>query len=114
MKTKENLFILWTSGEKLTFDEMIFLYAFNSIKQGWWKEVTLIIWGASAQLVGTDIVVQQKLKKLCDTGVHIVACKGGADDLKLTETFEKLGIEVKYWGVSLTEVLHSEAKLITV
>ena len=61
METKEKLYILWTSGEKFTFDEMVFMYALNSLKHHWWKEVTLIIWGASAMLAGEDFVVQQKL-----------------------------------------------------
>ncbi len=114
MKTKESLFILWTSGEKLTFDEMVFMYALNSLKHHWWNDVTLIIWGASAQLAGTDFIVRQKLKELAEAGVHLTACKGCADDLNVTETFEKLGIEVKYWGTPLTEVLHSDAKIITI
>ena len=114
MEAKDKLFILWTSGEKLTFDEMVFMYAYNSMKRQWWKEVTLIIWGASAELAGTDFIVQQKLKELNEAGVKLTACKGCADDLNFTETFEKLGVEVKYWGTPLTEVLKSEAKLITV
>ncbi len=93
---------------------MVFMYAYNSVKRQWWKEVTLIIWGASARLSGTDFVVQQKLKELHAVGVRISACKGCADDLNLSETFEKMGIEVKYWGTPLTEVLRSKAQLITI
>jgi hypothetical protein len=114
MEVNGNLYILWTSGDKITFDEMIFMYALNSLKHHWWEDVTLIIWGASAVLVGKDFVVQQEIKELAEAGVHITACKGCADNLSLSGTFEKMGIEVKYWGVPLTEVLHSDAKLITI
>ena len=114
METKEKLYILWTSGEKVTFDEMVFMYALNSLKHQWWKDVTLIIWGASAALVGKDFVVQQEIKELSEAGVHITACKGCADNLSLSGTFEKMGIEVKYWGTPLTRILRSKARLITV
>ncbi len=114
METKEKLYILWTSGEKVTFDEMVFMYALNSLKHHWWEDVTLIIWGASAALVGKDFVVQQEIKELAEAGVHITACKGCADNLSLSDLFVKINVEVKYWGVPLTEVLHSDAKLITI
>ncbi len=114
MEAKDKLYILWTSGDKITFDEMVYMYALNSLKHNWWKEVTLIIWGASAKLAGNDFVVQQELKELAEAGVHITACKGCADNLSLSATFEKMGIEVKYWGTPFTRILRSEAKVITV
>lgn len=114
MEAKDKLFILWTSSEKLTFDEMVFMYAYNSMKHGWWKDITLIIWGASAKLAGEDIQVQHKLKKLSEVGVKLTACKACADDLNATGALENLDIEVKYWGTPLTDVLNSEAKLITI
>ncbi len=114
MEAKDKLYILWTSGEKITFDEMVYMYALNSLKYQWWKEVTLIIWGASAMLAGNDFVVQQEIKELSEAGVHITACKGCADNLSLSGAFEKMGIEVKYWGTPLTRILRSKAKLITV
>jgi len=114
MEKTDKLYLLWTSGEKITFDEMVFMYALNSIKRHWWKEVTLIIWGASAHLVETDQEVRNKLKVLFDAGVQISACKGCADNLKVTDLLEKLGVEVKYWGVPLTELLHADEKILTI
>jgi len=114
MEEAEKLFILWTSKEAETFDEMVFMYALNSKKQGWWKEVILIIWGASAQLAGTDVVVQEKLKELSENGVHLTACKACAENLGVAGTLESFGVEVKYWGRLLTKVLKSDSKLITV
>jgi len=114
MEESEKLFILWTSKEIETFDEMVFMYALNSKKQGWWKEVTLIIWGASAQLAGTDKAVQLKIKELSENGVHVTACKACAEDLGVAYALENIGVEVKYWGNSLTQVLKSGSKLLTV
>ncbi len=48
------------------------------------------------------------------TGIHMIACKGCADQLGVTEQLEALGVEVIYWGVELTEVLQNDEKLITI
>lgn len=114
MEEPEKLFILWTSSEIETFDEMVYMYALNAKKLGWWKSVTLIIWGASAKLSGQDEVVQLKLKELIENGVDVSACKACAEDLGVSELLEGLGVEVKYWGQPLTKVLKSDAKLITI
>ena len=49
MEKPESLYILWTSNDVETFDEMVFMYAFNCKKHGWWDEVTDVSWGASAR-----------------------------------------------------------------
>ena len=114
MNKPDTLFLLWTSGEVATFDEMVFMYALNAKKRNWWQEVTVIIWGASATLVGNDNLVQLKIKELIEGGVHVTACKACAEDLGVANLLEDLGAEVKYWGTPLTEVLKSDAKLITI
>ena len=90
------------------------MYAVNSLNNGWWENVTIIIWGASAKLVSEDANMKKKIKEALDTGVHISACKACTDQLGVTETLEKLKIEVKYWGVPLTEILTGEEKLLTI
>ena len=114
MKNSDHLYILWTSSDKDTFEEMVFMYAFNAKKHGWWENVTVVIWGASARLAGNDEVVQLKIKELIKGGVKVEACKACADDLGVSATLEELGVEVKYWGQPLTKVLKSDAKLITI
>ena len=114
MDTKDHLYVLWTSGEKTTFDEMVYMYTLNSMKRQWWKGVTLIIWGASAELAGTNREVQEKLKELSAAGVQLTACKACADHLSVSELFERANIEVKYWGTPLTELLKSDVKMITI
>jgi hypothetical protein len=114
MNKSKHLYLLWTSGEKFTFDEMVFMYALNGIKNQWWDELTLIIWGASAQLAATNIEVGQKLKRLDEAGVQISTCKACADHLNVTKSLQKLGVEVIYWGVPLTKLLQSDAKILTI
>lgn len=114
MEESEKLFILWTSKELETFNKMVYMYALNSKKEGWWKEVTLIIWGASAELAGTSQAVQEKLTELSVNGVHVTACKACAEGVGVNYTLENIGVDVKYWGQLLTQVLKSGAKLITI
>ena len=114
MNTAEHLYILWTSKDTDTFDEMVFMYALNGKKLKWWDMVTVVIWGASARLAGEDEVVQLKIKELMEAGVKVEACKACADDLGVSAILESLGVEVKYWGQPLTKVLKSGAKLITI
>lgn len=111
---KTHLYVLWTNDNPVTAEKMVFMYTINSLKRGWWEKVTLIIWGATAQLVSENVNIQAKIKEALDAGVHVTACKACADQLGVTEALEKLQIEVKYWGVPLTEVLKNNEHLLTI
>ena len=78
-----------------------------ALKKGWWKEVTIVIWGSTAKLAGENGDIQNQIKKLIAEGVHVSACKACADELGVSEALVGLGIEVKYWGAPLTEVIQS-------
>jgi hypothetical protein len=114
MSEKNHLYVLWTNDNLITAEKMVFMYIINSLAKGWWEEVTLIIWGATAKLVGEDSAIQSKIREALEAGVHVTACKACADQLGVTETLEKLNIEVKYWGVPLTKLLMDGKKLLTI
>ena len=114
MDEKKHLYILWTSGSKITAEKMVFMYAINSLRHGWWEKVTLIIWGASAKLVGEDMAIQKKIQEALEAGVSVTACKACADQLGVSEGLEKLSVEVKYWGAPLTDILANGEKLLTI
>jgi hypothetical protein len=109
----DKLNILWTSQDKEVALKMVFMYAHNAKKQGWWKEVQLIIWGPSARLTATDKEVQDYIKRMQDAGVVVVACRACADQYGVSQALEGLGIEVKYMGQPLTEILKRSEKLMT-
>lgn len=110
----KHLYVLWTNDNALTAEKMVFMYAINSLVNGWWEKVTLIIWGAPAKLVSENAVIQEKIKEASEAGVHISACKACADQLGVREALEDLDIEVKYWGPALTEILKAQKPLITI
>lgn len=114
MKNTEHLYILWTNSDLVTADKMVFMYARNSLEKGWWKEVTIVIWGSTAKLAGENGDIQNKLKELIAAGVHVSACKACVDQLGVTQTLIRLGIEVKYWGMPLTEIIKSGQPLLTI
>ncbi len=114
MSDNKHLYVLWTNDNPVTAEKMVFMYTINSLLKGWWEKVTLIVWGAPAKLVSENIDIQKKIKEALEAGVHITACKACADQLGVSDDLEKLGIEVKYWGVPLTAILTDNEKLLTI
>jgi len=108
-----HLHVLWTNDDLVTAEKMIFMYAINALNRGWWEKVTLIVWGSPTQLVCENAAIQKKIAEALAAGVHITACKACADQLGVTETLERLGIEVKYWGQPLTALLKNNEPLLT-
>lgn len=111
---KNELTILWTNADEVTFDKMVRMYATNSIRKNWWEKVTIIIWGHTASLTAESDKVQEGIRELQEVGVKVSACKACADALSVSNALEGLGIELKYWGVGLTEILKEDQKLLTV
>ncbi len=114
MSEKKHLYLLWTNDNKMTAEKMVFMYTVNSLVHGWWEEVTLIIWGATAKLAAEDKNIQKMILEAIEKGVHVTACKACTDQLEVTPIIESLGVEVKYWGVPLTNILKNDETLLTV
>jgi hypothetical protein len=114
MKDKEHLYILWTNSDPVTADKMVFMYALNSLKKGWWKEVTIVIWGSTAKLAAENGEIQSRIKELSAAGVKFSACRACADELGVTDKLSAQGIEVKYWGQPLTEIIKAGCFLLTI
>jgi hypothetical protein len=109
---EEHLYILWTTDNLITCDKMIFMYAINSMRKGWWKNVTIIMWGAATKFACENELIQKKIGLAINEGIKITACKACADQLGVGETLETLGVEVKYWGEPLTNLLKNDEKII--
>lgn len=109
-----DLFILWTNDNVITSEKMVLMYGHASIKNNWWDNVTIIIWGATAKLVAENISIQEKLQEMMSDKIRVSACRACADQLGVTDVLENLDIEVKYWGEPLTEILKNNQRLITI
>ena len=109
----EKLVILWSSGERDVARELVFKYSENSPRNGWWDEVTLIIWGPSARLLVGDQELQEGIEHLAGEGIKLEACKACTDGYGVSEQLAAMGIEVKYMGEVLTDYIKEGRRILT-
>jgi hypothetical protein len=107
------LAVVWTSGDPEVAKKVCFMYTHNAKKQKWFDEVTLIVWGPSARLLASDKDLQAEVKSMQDDGVRVQACRACADSYGVTEQLKKLGIDVRYMGKPLTDILKQGWKVLT-
>ncbi|MGD2120912.1 MAG: DsrE family protein [Gemmatimonadota bacterium] len=107
------LAVLWTSGDPEVATKMAFMYTLNAKRQGWFEEVTLIVWGPSSRLLSENTELQESVRGMAAEGVEIVACKACSDSYGVSEALTAMGIDVKYMGAPLTEMLKGDWKVIT-
>jgi hypothetical protein len=107
------LAVVWTSGDPEVAERVCFMYTLNAKKQKWFDEVTLVVWGPSARLLAADKDLQAALKAMQDAGVKVQACQACADSYGVTEPLRKLGIDVRYMGKPLTDMLKQGWKILT-
>jgi hypothetical protein len=114
MTDPDHVHILWTNADPLTAEKMVFMYAGNAMKRGWWKRVTVIIWGSTTALTARDAFTRSQVAELRQAGVEFSACRKCAEELGVIAELEDLGIEVIYWGEPLTQLLRERAALLTI
>jgi hypothetical protein len=109
----DKLTVLWTTDNLITVEKMVFMYTLNAKLQGWFEEVTLVVWGASTKLLSENKTLQERIGEMIAAGVKVEACKACSDQLGATEILQACNVDVKYWGQPLTDVLKESGKLIT-
>jgi hypothetical protein len=109
----KKLNILWTTGEEDVALRMIFVYILNAKANGWWDSINLIIWGASAKLVGESPLIRKEIDLLLQSGVTIEACRACTDSYNVTGLLEEMGVSIHYMGEPFTGYLNSGDKLLT-
>lgn len=114
MQEAKNLYILWTNADPLTSQFMVMMYATNSMLHHYWESVTVIIWGATAQLAAEDPIIQERIKIAQQAGVQFESCVACASELGVREKLEEMGVAVRPWGALLTEILKDNEKLLTI
>ncbi len=108
------LYILWTNDNIITSEHMVMMYATNTRRMKLWEGVTVIIWGATSKLVAENSEIQRVVAEAQEAGVVFSACESCANNLGTKEALLGLGIEVKFWGAPLTELIKSKANLLTI
>ena len=108
------LIILWTTDNEITIKNMLFMYAKNAKIHHWFDEVKIVIWGASSHLLANNKSIQNELQDLLHAGVEAVACLACSENLGITQLIKDFGIELKYVGEDLSQLLKSDAKILTI
>ena len=109
----DRLSVLWTSGDPDVAHKVCFMYTHNAQKAKWFDEVTLIVWGPSSRLLAGDKSIEAAVKAMLADGVIVKACQACADLYGVSDDLRKMGIEVKYMGSPLTDMLKSDYKVLT-
>ncbi len=114
-KTPQNsrLAVVWSSSDPDVARQACFMYTGNAKKQKWFDEVTLIVWGPSAMLLAGNKALQAKIKTMRQDGVKIQACQACTDSYGVTEQLRAMGIEVKYMGKPLTDLIQQNWHILT-
>ncbi len=113
MTEKKPLVVIWSSGDREVALKMVFMYTYNAKLRGWWDDIIFIVWGPSEKLLAEDKELQNYLKKMLETEIVVEACKACSDMYGVSDQLEKLGVDVKFMGVPLTDYLKADMKIIT-
>ncbi len=110
----QTLHILWVNDNPVTAELMVFMYATNSLRKGWWDEVHLIVWGSTAKLLCENTRMQELLREFQAEGGTVSACRACAEKLdKVAELEAMEDVEVLFMGQPLTHIIKGDDKLIT-
>ena len=108
MAEKEKLCIIWSSADKDVATSMVFMYTLNSKLHSWFKTVRLVVWGPSSKLLSEDSDLQDYIATMKEARVELQACKACADMFGVSDDLTNMGIDVKYMGLPLTEMLKGD------
>jgi hypothetical protein len=108
------LTILWTNADPLTSHHMVMMYARNAKLNGWFDNVTVVLWGAPQRYVVDDEKIRLEIEIAKQAGVEFSACVSCSSRLSLTSELDELGITTMRWGEKLSDILKNGEALITV
>jgi len=111
---QDKLVILWTTPNPDTSTLMVFQYAENALLHGWWKDIQIVVWGASAKLVAENNYISKKLLQLRDAGVKISCCIACAKKLGVDTKLKSLGFQVTLWGEPLSDLIKKDITVLSI
>ncbi len=114
MTPGQGIIVLWTANDPDVARQMAFMYSENSLLNGWWSEVMLLIWGPSTKLLAGHAGLQEDVRNLLQGGVRMVVCKRCADNFGVSGTLAELGLEVFHAGAMLTDWIKQGGNVLTV
>lgn len=113
INNENKLVVVWSSDDPMVAKRIALMYPHAALKNKWFDEVTLVIWGPSAKVISENIELQKKLSQMKEDGVEIKACIACSNEYGVTEILTNLGYEVIPMGVPLSEYLKKGYKVLT-
>lgn len=114
MAANDTVHIIWTSNDPITAKLMVFMYATNSLRKGWWQNVHVLMWGGATKLFCDDPEVQESVRAFLDAGGDVSACRRCAEELDLVACIEGFGdIDLFYVGEHVTKLLKDGETVLT-
>ena len=110
----KHLYVVWTNADPVTAEHMVMMYTTNSMLNGWWDHVTVIIWGATQKLILENEALQTKMQIAKHAGVEFSACISCARNLGVIEQLNDMGIKTIRWGEKLSHIMQEGKHLLTV
>jgi hypothetical protein len=107
------LAVIWSSGDPDVAHKVCFMYTHNAKRQKWFDEVVLIVWGPSAKLLSGDKDLQTEIKAMLNDGVKVQACRACSDSYGVSDQLRQIGVDVRWMGVPLTNMLKQDWKVLT-
>jgi hypothetical protein len=104
--------VVWSSGDIDVAEKVCLMYTHAAMKNQWFKEVVLIVWGPSAKLLAENERLQSKLAEMQKDGIQVQACISCANQYGVSEKLKTLGIDVRPMGIPLTGYLKSDRKML--
>ena len=112
---QRHLHFLLTNADLTTGKLMVMMYAKYSIKNKWWDQCTVILWGATVKLMAENAEMQTEMRLLQqEYGVNFVGCITCARELDAVDQLTALGVQLEPWGPHLTQLIQTGMPLITV
>ncbi|MHA1674138.1 MAG: hypothetical protein ACTSYI_10980 [Promethearchaeota archaeon] len=102
----DKLIIIVSDADPRILTDVAFTYARNAIRQQWMNEILLVLWGPSQTTVVGTLELKAAVMDLIEMeGIQVVASQQCAEDYRVDDKLEKLGISLISVGEKISELL---------
>lgn len=109
----DTLVVLWSSGDPEVAEKACLMYTGAAKRNGWFKEVILIVWGPSEKLLAENSKLKDKIATMKKDGVIVEACVACSNMYGVTNDLKVCAVDVKGMGIPLTRYLKRGYKIIS-
>jgi hypothetical protein len=109
----DTLVVLWSSGDPEVAEKACLMYTGAAKRNGWFKEVILVVWGPSEKLLVENSVLKEKIASIKKDGVIVEACVACSNMYGVTNELKVCEVDVKGMGIPLTRYLKRGYKVVS-